>query len=341
MRVNISVNPAHILIPYRVIAVDSTSSSRPKVLVRLGQTGSCSWFTGDLVIAADGIKSVCRKQMATAGDYLNNDRPYPTGDAAFRLLISRERVHHDPELLSMLNRDVAMRYMGPGGHVMAYPLKGNQMYNMVLLHPSKVTDDVSADVWTTTGDRSAMLDFYASWSPMIRKWLSYSGEENDKSILEWNLNTYPPLPTWIQGGVALMGDACHPMLPYVAQGAANGIEDAAVIAAALTCTSNVQLALFVYEAVRKERAERIAASASGTSRSLHLPDGPEQEERDMAIKSAGRIDGTKEVTTADKWRDSEWQEYMWGVDVMRETIENWDQLSAGFMQEPKQVAPRL
>jgi salicylate hydroxylase len=299
------------------------------------------WFTGDVIIAADGIKSFCRKQMALVGGYSQSNRPYPTGDAAYRLLISREKIQHDPELLAMLNQNVAMRYMGPGGHIMAYPLKGNKVYNMVLIHPSKTSSDTEGDTWTTTGKRKDMMTFYESWSPLIRKWLSYAGEEGEETIPEWTLNMYPPLPTWIQGGIALIGDACHPMLPYVAQGAANGIEDAAVIATALNCTSNIQLALRVYETVRKERAEKIAASASDTSRSLHLPDGPEQEKRDRTILNSGRKEAPRVLDTADKWRDQQWQDYMWGVDVMRETVETCADFNLAVMSGSERVMSLL
>ena len=279
--------------------------------------------------------------MALAGDYTQSNRPYPTGDAAYRLLISREKVQHDPELLAMMDQNVAMRYMGPGGNIMAYPLKGNKVYNMVLIHPSKATIDTEEDVWRTTGKRKDMMTFYGSWSPLIRKWLRCAGEEDEEAIPEWTLNLYPPLPTWIQGGIALIGDACHPMLPYVAQGAANGIEDAAVIATALNCTSSVPIALRVYETVRKERAEKIAASASETSRSLHLPDGPEQEKRDIMITAAGCKEEPGVVDTADKWRDQQWQNYMWGVDVMRETVERCADFDLAVTRESERVMSLL
>ncbi|KNG48585.1 salicylate hydroxylase [Stemphylium lycopersici] len=152
---------------------------------------------------------------------------------------------------------------------------------------------------------------------------------------------YPPLPTWVRGGVALIGDACHPMLPYVAQGAANGIEDAAVMATALNCTSNIELALCVYEAVRKERAEKITASASDTSRSLHLPDGPEQEKRDRSIQSARHPERAGESDVADRWRDQQWQDFMWGIDVMRETVNKWTELSAVVIRESERIVSRF
>lgn len=218
---------------------------------------------------------------------------------------------------------------------MAYPLRKNQLYNMVLLHPAKASEDATEDIWTTIGDKREILRFYNSWSPLVQKWLSYAEEESTGTIPEWTLNTCAPLPTWVRGNMALLGDSCHPMLPYVAQGAANAIEDAAAIAVGLTCTSDVPLALAVYEAVRKERAEKIAASAADTGRSLHLPDGPEQEARDEAIRNAGQAD------KADKWRDEEWQDYLWGVDVMRQTVENWAELSAAVRLQPANSVAHL
>ena len=131
------------------------------------------------------------------------------------------------------------------------------------------------------------------------------------------------------------------MLPYVAQGAANGIEDAAVIATALNCTSSCPIALRVYETVRKERAEKIAASASETSRSLHLPDGPEQEKRDIMITAAGCKEEPGVVDTADKWRDQQWQNYMWGVDVMRETVERCADFDLAVTRESERVMSLL
>lgn len=292
------------------------------VMVQVEKTGKAMWFTSDLIIAADGIRSVCRKHVTQTEDSISKDRPCPTGDAAYRLLIPREKIQHEPELLAMLDRDIAVRYMGPGGHIMAYPLRGNKIYNMVLIHPAKATSGADEDVWTTAGDRREMMDFYRNWSPAIQKWLSYAGGET----LEWTLNTYPPLTTWIRGRVALVGDACHPMLPYVAQGAANAIEDAAVIALALTCTPDIHAALALYESIRKERAEKIAASALHTGRTLHLSDGPEQDKRDESIRRAGSKGGSGKPDTADKWTDQKWQDYMWGVDVMRETVDKWNEL---------------
>ena len=111
----------HILTSHNFVAAHKDFLPQVQVIDR--KTGLTKSMEGDLIIAADGIRSTLRKQMAKAGNYM--DQLVPTGDAAFRLLVHRESVKHDQELLSMLDSNIAVRYMGPGGHVMAYPLKRN------------------------------------------------------------------------------------------------------------------------------------------------------------------------------------------------------------------------
>lgn len=211
-----------------------------------------------------------------------------------------------------------MRWMGPGGHIMAYPIKRNTVYNMVLLHPAK-PNQTGEESWTTKGDKKEMMDFYKNWSPLVQDLLSYVPEGE---VMEWTLNSHKPLPSWIENKVALIGDSSHPMLPYVAQGAANAIEDAGVLVAAFTQTDDVSKALEVYQEVRKRRGEKIQQSADTTRRSLHLPDGPEQQQRDDAIRAAARGQGHN----PDLWADQDFQDFMWGTDVMQDTVWKWDEL---------------
>ena len=96
-------------------------------------------------------------------------------------------------------------------------------------------------------------------------------------------------------------------LPYVAQGAAQAIEDAGALTMVFSLTPSVHLALGIYSAVRKSRGEAIQQSASTTRHALHLPDGPEQEKRDTAISGAGGEQGGK---NPDLWADREWQGFM-------------------------------
>ncbi|MCJ1405496.1 hypothetical protein MMC11_008724 [Xylographa trunciseda] len=300
----------------RVLEADPEFEARVKL-----QSGE--WLKGDVIIAADGIKSDLRRQIAKAHGI--EDRSQPTGDAAYRILIPKEKLEHDPEALDLLNTNVGMRWMGPEGHIMAYPIKNNQVYNMyvdrgpdapkVLLHPQKAGAP-NEESWTNRGDKKEMLDFYSSWNDLVKNLLTYVPEGD---VMEWTLNTHRPLPAWIENKVALIGDACHPMLPYVAQGAANAIEDAGTLTMCFSITSDVPLALEIYQYVRKTRGEAIQQSAATTRKALHLPDGPEQYKRDEAIRTSKHGGHNPDL-----WADTEWQQFMWGVDVMKDTLENWD-----------------
>ena len=272
------------------------------------------WIEGDVIIGADGIKSDLRRQMAAAHGV--QDRSQPTGDSAYRILIPREKLDHDPEALKLLDANVGMRWMGPNGHIMAYPIKKNQLYNMVLLHPSQPGTDSEQESWTRKGDKHEMINFYKDWCQIVQDLLSYVPPGD---VMEWALNSHRPLPSWIENKVALMGDASHPMLPYVAQGSAQAIEDSAVLATCFSLTSDVPLALAIYQDVRKVRAETVQGSAGTTRKALHLPDGPEQQERDRKIKESNQSGHNPDL-----WADKEFQDFMWGTDVMKDTMENWE-----------------
>lgn len=201
-------------------------------------------------------------------------------------------------------------------------VQNNTVYNMVLLHPEKPhVDHEEGESWTRKGDKKEMEEFYKDWCPEVRNLLSYVPEGE---INEWTLNSHRPLPSWVENKIVLIGDSCHPMLPYVAQGAAQAMEDAAVLQCVLAkCSSNIPLALEVYEQVRKARAEAVQGSAATTRKALHLPDGPEQEERDRKIAGAG--EGGE---NPDLWADKQFQEFMWGTDVMKDTIVRWPEWKA-------------
>lgn len=304
-----------IKVEHKVVHVDPSFEARV-------QFADAQWIEGDVVIAADGIKSSIRRQIAEKHGH--QDRSTPTGDAAYRILIPKEKLQHDKYALELLNTNAGMRWMGPGGHIMAYPIKNNTVYNMVLLHPEhRQTDTPESESWNRKGDKKEMLEFYQGWCPEVKNLLTYVP---DGEVMEWTLNTHNPLPSWHENKVVLMGDACHPMLPYVAQGAAQAIEDAGVLQCALAKSStNITLALEVYESVRKARGEAVQSIANVTKKALHLPDGPEQRERDQKIKNAL---GGKGGENPDLWADSTFQDFMWGVDVMRDTITRWPEHQA-------------
>lgn len=303
---------------HKVVKADDKFEARVQLV-------SGEWISGDIVIAADGIKSSLRAQIAAHHNH--KDHATPTGDSAYRILIPKDKLSHDPEAAALLSSNTGMRWMGPGGHIMAYPVKNNTVYNMVLLHPEhKAQSDNSTaeetESWTRRGSKSEMLNFYKDWCPTVRNLLSYVPEGE---VMEWTLNSHAPLPAWHENKIVLIGDACHPMLPYVAQGAAQAIEDAAVLQCTLAKSStDVPLAIAVYEEVRKARAEAVQSSAATTRKALHLNDGPEQRERDQRIRDASRGQGEN----PDLWADPAFQAFIWGVDVMRDTLVRWPEWRA-------------
>ena len=119
---------------------------------------------------------------------------------------------------------------------------------------------------------------------------------------------------------ALIGDTCHTILPYVAQGAAQAIEDACILTVALSLADDVSTARHVYERVRKPRGEAIQEIALKTGEALHYPNGPEQEKRDKAMSGVG--------PNPDMWANTQWQDYMWGANVMKETLDRLEKFVA-------------
>jgi salicylate hydroxylase len=156
----------------------------------------------DIIIAADGIKSALR-------DYLLGEdasKPMATGDAAYRIMLTRSVMENDPELKRLIEVPEATRWLGPERHLIAYPVRNHELYNIVLLHPDRHGIEES---WTTKGSKQRMVDDYEGWDPIVTKLIDLVP---DDEVLEWKLCLHPPLKTWIKGSVALVGDACHPML---------------------------------------------------------------------------------------------------------------------------------
>ena len=276
----------------------------------------------DVILAADGIKSKARVEMLNRLGI--NAGVQDTKQAAYRIMIHKDQIRDDPELLALINSTRVTRWIGEKRHIIAYPVSNNTIYNLSTTQPDSNFAAATNATYTTRGSKSAMLGVFSDFCPMVQRMLNYVPEGE---VCEWKLRVHEPLPTWVHESVALVGDACHPTLPHLAQGAAQAIEDGAVLAVALsrlpdTRPESINKALRVYEAVRKERAYALVDLAAASGRALHLGDGAAKEERDRQFAAAKEGKGP----VPDKWADANVQKEIYGFDCTKVTEESFEEL---------------
>jgi len=278
----------------------------------------------DVLLAADGIKSNARRDMLKL---LKVDADIQdTNQAAYRIMLNRSQLEHDFELLELIDSERVVRWIGERRHIIAYPVSNNTIYNLSTTQPDVNFAAAPSETYTTKGSKPAMLSVFADFCPKVQRMLNLVP---DGEVCEWKLRVHAPLPTWIHGSVALVGDACHPTLPHLAQGAAQAIEDAAVLAVVLArlpdaSPESINKTLCVYEDVRKDRAEMLVELAAASARELHLGQGAAKEERDRVFAELKAKGGKARVP--DKWADADVQKIVYGVDVMKIAEENFDGL---------------
>ena len=222
----------------------------------------------DVLIGADGIHSRVRDLV------FGPEKPRFTGCVAWRGLVPAERI-------ASLDIEVASHnWMGPDAHCVHYWVSAQKLMNVVCVVEHGTW---TAEGWTDRGDVADVLARYEGWHPTVRGLIGAFPE-----TFIWALHDRLPLPRWSDGRVTLLGDACHPMLPMMAQGAAQSIEDGAALAALLAAIpGDVPAALRRYEAMRKPRATRLQEMSAANRTRFHLGDGPEQQKRDEAMAGSG------------------------------------------------------
>ncbi|KIW10809.1 hypothetical protein PV08_10108 [Exophiala spinifera] len=232
----------------------------------------------DLVVVADGIKSAVR-------DVVNGApiEPQDTGDVAYRILVPVEPLLADPATARLVREPWAVHWMGPEAHAVGYPLRGGELYNIIIdiTHDTDVGAPIGQEEWRSQGDNRELIRRFADWCEPVRKLCGLTGV-----YLKWKLADFDQLRRWVHpsGKVALLGDACHPMMPYMAQGAAQATEDAATLQAALRTHDTLHGALLAYEKQRIPRAAYVAKNTRILQEWLHLYDGPERDRRDELMK---------------------------------------------------------
>lgn len=207
---------------------------------------------GDALIGADGIHSRIRDGLFGA------DEARFTGQVAWRGVIPMGR------LPAHLARPVGTNWVGPGRHVVHYPLRRGALMNFVGIVER---DAWTAESWTARGDPAAFARDFAGFHDDVQTMIRAIDEP-----YTWALMLREPLPRWTVGRVTLLGDACHPTLPNLAQGAVQAIEDGFILARALSADPAVPSALARYEVARRERTSRMVRGSAENAKRFHNPE---------------------------------------------------------------------
>ncbi|WP_127900261.1 FAD-dependent monooxygenase [Solirhodobacter olei] len=217
-----------------------------------------------LLIGADGLHSRTREAL--------NGRvaPFFTHQVAWRALIPCE-AGAEP---------VAQVFMGPGRHLVSYPLRGGRLRNIVAVEERHRWAEES---WSATDDPLALRLAFEGFSGPVPGWL-----EQVEAVNLWGLFRHPVAARWHGHGAAILGDAAHPTLPFLAQGANMALEDAWVLAAMLAGHDSAEAAFAAYQQARAARVTRIVAAANANARNYHLK-GPMRLAGHLALRLGGRI----------------------------------------------------
>lgn len=206
-------------------------------------------IVADILIGADGIKSAIREQM------LGPEAPRFTGCVAWRAVVPVSA------LGAMAPPPTACVWVGEGKHAVTYRIRRGELANFVGVVER---DDWRHESWTGKGARADVVRDFEGWHPVVTTLI-----ENAPEHFRWALFDRNPLERWTDGRVALLGDACHPMLPFMAQGATMAIEDAWVLASKLRTVADPVAALLAYERMRKPRTAKIQAAARANEGIFH------------------------------------------------------------------------
>jgi len=215
--------------------------------------------SGDVLIGCDGIHSAVRERLFGADD------PHFTGCIAWRATIPVERLPKNHV------RPVASNWIGQGGHFVHYYLRRGVLVNCVGVLEGQ---DWSAESWSAEGDQADFLRDFDAWHEDLKVLI-----RNAERCFRWGLFDRDPMPRWSEGRIALLGDACHPMLPFMAQGAVMGIEDACTLMRCLQENADPVAALRRYEDLRRERTAIVQRMARENMTFFHNPNVDDLEER--------------------------------------------------------------
>ncbi|KAI9712613.1 MAG: hypothetical protein M1812_006793 [Candelaria pacifica] len=286
-------------------SVNKIDFEKPSVHLKNGNE-----FHADLILGADGLKSICREQLLG-----HPDPPHFTGDLAYRIIVKAEDMKKHADLIELTERPVINYWMGPDAHAVCYLLQGGGLYNIVLLCPDNLPEMVN----TAKADLQEMLQTFEKWDPRLKTLLGIVQETS-----KWRLQNSQEMQSWSHpaGKFALLGDACHATLPYLAQGAAQAVEDGAVLGSLFSkIESKTQLRdiLTIYENLRKGRTTRVVEGSTALRRIFHMHDGEQQRERDRQLTQEAPFEGYP-----NRWADPVFQKWLFAYDADKEVEVAWE-----------------
>jgi len=229
----------------------------------------------DALIGADGIHSVVRHAL------FGPEKPRFTGCVAYRGMVPSNHLRHlDLELTNQI-------WMGPNAHFVHYFVSAGRLVNFVAITEQ---DSWLGESWVDRGEVADVLAAFQGWHDQV---LSIIGAADE--TYKWALFDRSPLQSWSAGRITLLGDACHPMLPFMGQGGAQAIEDGATLTTCLLKFLNdIPAALHLYEQLRLPRASRLQGLSATNKIRFHMPDGPAQKQRDGEM-ALGATDWSREA----------------------------------------------
>jgi salicylate hydroxylase len=200
----------------------------------------------DVVVAADGIRSTIRAQ------HFGADAPRFTGMMAWRCMVPMDCVPRrvGPGGSVALERGEYVGWIGPNGHVITYPIGGNG--DTLNIFGGHYTEEWVEESWSVPSSRDELIAAKAGWNEALLGMFRHV-----EHVFKWGIYDRDPLPQWTSGRVTLLGDAAHPTMPTLAQGANMAIEDGYVLARALSHHDDVETALAAYVAARQPRTARV------------------------------------------------------------------------------------
>ncbi|KAF2501401.1 FAD/NAD(P)-binding domain-containing protein [Lophium mytilinum] len=270
-------------------------------------------YTGDLVVAADGINSIARREILKENDI----KPTATGFAVYRATVDVEKIKADPELAWILEKPSLNIWIGEDRHVMTYTIAGGKSFNMVLSH----VDRSNPATWRADTAIEDMQRYFQGWDPRLVKIIRMIDQ-----TIKWPLMNIPPLPRWVavSNRLLVIGDAAHAMVPYMSQGAAMAVEDGAALGEVLSLINHraqLPLALAVFEQVRMKRSYQMQEASLLNGKLWHFSDGPEQKARDKAMRP--EVEGKHFLSSANQWSDPVTQWWAYGYDAEIEVAKEW------------------